>query len=162
MRKRKSKTFSLRSRTTSLILALLLIVSAASVSFAAIASAIAVDDDSGGLAATGAGSKVPIADGVGDNYKADSDKAFWVDATYFDYYSDEENSGSKWLQPKQAGTGFGDSEDDWYTFETFNGKLSSKASSDKIKYPLYFGNFCNTVAQKAPARTSTARISSRS
>ena len=148
MRKRKSKTFSLRSRTTSLILALLLIVSAASVSFAAIASAIAVDDDSGGLAATGAGSKVPIADGVGDNYKADSDKAFWVDATYFDYYSDEENSGSKWLQPKQAGTGFGDSEDDWYTFETFNGKLSSKASSDKIKYPLYFGNFCNTVAQK--------------
>lgn len=148
MRKRKSKTFSLRSRTTSLILALLLIVSAASVSFAVIASAIAVDDDSGGLAATGAGSKVPIADGVGDNYKADSDKAFWVDATYFDYYSDEENSGSKWLQPKQAGTGFGDSEDDWYTFETFNGKLSSKASSDKIKYPLYFGNFCNTVAQK--------------
>ena len=148
MRKRKSKTFSLRSRTTSLILALLLIVSAASVSFAAIASAIAVDDDSGALAATGAGSKVPIADGVGDNYKADSDKAFWVDATYFDYYSDEENSGSKWLQPKQAGTGFGDSEDDWYTFETFNGKLSSKASSDKIKYPLYFGNFCNAVAQK--------------
>lgn len=148
MRKRKSKTFSLKSRTTSLILALLLTVSAASVSFAAIASAIAVNDDSGGLAATGAGTKVPIANGVGDNYKADSDAAFWVDATYFDYYSDEEESGAKWLQPKQAGTGFGDSEDDWYTFETFNGKISSKASSDKIKYPLYFGNFCNTVAQK--------------
>lgn len=129
------------------MLALLLMLSAVSVGFATLASAV-VTDDSGGLAATAAGSKVKVADGTGDNYKADSDLAFWVDATYFDYYSDEEDSGAKWLQPKQAGTGFGDSEDDWYTFETFNSKISGKASTDKIKYPLYFGNFCNTVAQK--------------
>lgn len=146
MRKTKNRIsrFSRKSRTTSLILALTLLLSAASVGFATLASA--VTDDS--LAETGAGSRVKVADGTGDNYKADSDKAFWVDATYFDYYSDEENSGAKWLEPKQAGTGFGDSEDDWYTFETFNSKISSTASSNKIKYPLYFGNFCNTVAQK--------------
>lgn len=146
MRKTKNRItrISPKCRTTSLILALTLILSAASVGFATLASA--VTDDS--LAETGAGSRVKVADGTGDNYKADSDKAFWVDATYFDYYSDEEDSGAKWLEPKQAGTGFNDAEDDWYTFEDFNRKISSTASSNKIKYPLYFGNFCNTVAQK--------------
>ncbi len=146
MRKTQSKTFSLKSRTTSLVLALMLILSAASVGFATLASAVA-KDDSGGLAATGAGITVNVADGTGDNYKADSDKAFWVDATYFDYYSDEEMSGSNWLKPKQAGTGY-DSDDDWFTFETFNGKLSSYANTQKMKYPLYFGNFCNTVVNR--------------
>ena len=77
---------------------------------------------------------------------ADSASAFWVDATYYDYYSDEEMSGQKWLEPKQAGTGFGDADDDWYTFETFNSKISSYGGN--LTYPLYFGNFCNTVAQK--------------
>lgn len=149
MRKTKHKTFTLRSRTTSLLLALLLTVSAASVSFAAIANAVTVDDDSGGwLAMTGAGGKVDVASSSAGQYQADSAKAFWVDAQYFDYLSDEEYSAG-WLNPKQAGTGF-DSDDDWYTFETFNTKISNYAKQNDVKmtYPLYFGNFCNTVTNK--------------
>ena len=149
LRKTKHKTFSLRSRTTSLLLALLLTVSAASGGFAAIASAVSVDDDSGGfLAMTGAGGKVDVASSSAGQYQADSAKAFWVDAQYFDYLSDEEYSAG-WLNPKQAGTGF-DSDDDWYTFETFNTKISNYAKQNDVKmtYPLYFGNFCNTVTNK--------------
>ncbi len=148
MRKTKHKTFSLRSRTTSLLLALLLMISAASVGFVAIANAVTVDDDSGGLLAmTGAGGKVDVASGT--EHIADSNKAFWVDAQYYDYLSDEEYSAG-WLNPKEAGTGFDSADDDWYTFETFNKKISdyAKGNSVKMTYPLYFGNFCNTVSVK--------------
>ena len=142
MRKTKSKTFSLRSRTTSLILALLLTVSAASVGLAAIASAVAVDEDSGDLAETGAPGTIPI-ESMSAN---DTGKAFWVDASYYDYLSDEEHGGT-WLNPIQAGTGY-DSADDWYTFESFNKRISAYAKENGMQYPLYFGNFCNTVSKK--------------
>lgn len=78
----------------------------------------------------------------------DSGKAFWVDATYYDYLSDSELSGGgSWLRPKKtAGTWFSDSEhltdDNWYPFYQFNDYISSKTSG--VTYPLYFGNFCNT------------------
>lgn len=76
---------------------------------------------------------------------ANSGQAFLVDATYYDYCSDEEPEGQKWLEPKQAGTGLGDADDDRYTFETFNSKISQNAI--RLTYPLYFGNFRDTVAQ---------------
>ncbi len=144
MRKTRKKTFSRKSRITSLILALLLTISAASVGFATFASAI-VYDDSGGLAATGAAGKVNV---EASTYN-DSDKAFWVDAQYFDYYSDEEYVNG-WLNPKEAGTNYDGADDDWYTFETFNKKISDYAKQNDVRmtYPLYFGNFCNTVSQK--------------
>lgn len=150
LRKTKHKTFSLRSRTTSLLLALLLTVSAASVGFAAIASAVSVDDDSGGfLAMTGAGGKVDVASNVPGQHQADSAKAFWVDAQYYDYLSDRElDSNYGWLNPVEAGTNnFDGAEDTWYPFKTFNEKISNyaKGSDVKMTYPLYFGNFCNTV-----------------
>lgn len=68
-----------------------------------------------------------------------------VKATYYDYLSDEEHNDA-WLKPKQNGTGFNGAEDDWYPFYIFNQKLSTVAKSNagSWKYPLYFGNFCNT------------------
>ncbi|MCH5303586.1 MAG: hypothetical protein J1E41_01870, partial [Ruminococcus sp.] len=85
-----------------------------------------------------------------DKNDADSSKAFWVDATYYDYLSDEELKPDKgWLKPIQAGTDIegyneGDDkwEDNWYPFYQFNNFISSHAGS--WTYPLYLGNFCNT------------------
>lgn len=67
-----------------------------------------------------------------------------VDATYFDYLSDQELS-SGWLNPIQAGTGFRGSSDNWYPFGTFNSKINSVAKENpNWKFPLFFGNYCNT------------------
>lgn len=74
--------------------------------------------------------------------KADSQAkdAFWVDAEYFDYLSDTELIDG-YLKPNQAGTGFNNSDDDWYPFKEFNGLIS--AASRGVEHPLYFGNYCD-------------------
>lgn len=77
----------------------------------------------------------------------DSGKAFWVDATYYDYLSDSElNQGGSWLNPSKVGTKYNKDEhltpDDWYPFKQFNSYISRKTSG--VTYPLYFGNYCNT------------------
>lgn len=72
--------------------------------------------------------------------------AFWVDATYYDYLSDTELTNG-WLKPSKVGTKYNASEyltpDDWYPFKRFNGELIN-ARTINVKYPLYFGNFCNS------------------
>ena len=140
MRKTKAKTFSRKSRITSLLLALMIVASAISVGLATLASAVAVDDDSGGLAQTGAAAYnemnvQTIANG--------SQKAFWVNATYYDYLSDAEKS-SGWLNPIQAGTGFNGASNDWYEFYSFNNRIHEETNGSGV-YPLYFGNFCNAI-----------------
>ena len=155
MRKTKSKTLSLPRRTTSLILALLLLLSAASVGFATLASAITVDDDSGGLADTGAVDEMlaPTSNYTDEitDYTAkvetnpsslhDTKSATWVDATYYDYLSDKELSDG-WLNPIQAGTGFNNSLNDWFEFKSFNTDVSNKLGAGTT-FPLYFGNMCS-------------------
>lgn len=130
-------------RTLCFILTLALALSVLSVGLSGVALAEDVDTAYSGSNYTNETTDIDITSSKWSG--ADSGKAYWVDATYYDYYSDEEMSGEKWLEPKQAGTGF-DSDDDWYTFETFNSKISSHGGN--LTYPLYFGNFCNTVAQK--------------
>lgn len=76
-----------------------------------------------------------------------SSGVFGVEATYFDYLSDRElDTNYGWLNPLQAGTGFNGSSDNWYPFYEFNKAINtvSSANSGNWKYPLYFGNFCNT------------------
>lgn len=91
--------------------------------------------------------------GIGTGYN--NSDAFWVEATYFDYLTDTERSGS-WLNPGYVGTVFdGDKawqnhtkngmnkEDNWYPFKDFNKFINNNTSN--WSYPLYFGNFCNTA-----------------
>ena len=75
---------------------------------------------------------------------ADSSSAYWVDATYYDYLSDAELSGS-WLNPTPSGTGFNNSWDDWYPFNSFNERINQQVLNSNLdwRYPLYFGNFSN-------------------
>ncbi len=78
---------------------------------------------------------------VGDSFP---DNILGVNATYYDYLSDEEYNGA-WLNPQQSGTGFNGSSDDWYPFFIYNQKISALAKSNSSwSTPLYFGNFCNT------------------
>lgn len=140
LRKTKQKTFSRKSKTISLLLALLMIASTVSVGLATLASATAVDDDSGGLAETGAAAydeiNVPtIANG--------SENAFWVNATYYDYLSDAEKTNG-WLNPIQAGTDYSGASNDWYEFYSFNNRIHEATFGTGV-YPLYFGNFCNSI-----------------
>lgn len=77
-----------------------------------------------------------------------------VDATYYDYLSDAEIYNTSWRSPIQAGTGLNGSKNAWFPFNQYNKALSSyyESSSDKYvagqgstwRYPLYFGNLCNT------------------
>ena len=73
---------------------------------------------------------------------------FGVEATYFDYLTDEElKINGDWLKPIKAGTDGNDkggATDDWFPFDNFNNAISNYASTNSWKYPLYFGNFCNT------------------
>ncbi len=60
-----------------------------------------------------------------------------VDATYFDYWSDNEQEKG-YLQCQGNGNRY----DYWYQFDNFNSYISNIASNYKSdwKYPLYFGN----------------------
>lgn len=71
---------------------------------------------------------------------------FWVDATYYDYLSDAELSGT-WLYPDHVGTSnFNGNKDEWYPFNTFNKNVVKAVAGSNSGWakPLYFGNFCNT------------------
>lgn len=74
-----------------------------------------------------------------------SNSAFWVDAVYYDYYSDRELEYG-WLNPLKAGTGFNKSSNDWFEFKNFNSHINSLASANSSiwRFPLYFGNLCGT------------------
>ncbi len=72
----------------------------------------------------------------------DESKAYWVDATYYDYLTDAEMGSSGWLNPEKSGTGYNGSKDDWYPYDNLNAFISNNSGSNN--YPLYFGNFCNT------------------
>lgn len=66
-----------------------------------------------------------------------------ANATYFDYMSDEEITGS-YLDPIKAGTGHNYSADNWYPFYRFNRAIKVAADRNaNWQYPLYLGNFCN-------------------
>ena len=92
--------------------------------------------------------------GVETSTANDSNKnyAFWTDAVYYDYLSDEELLNTTWLRPTKAGTdpqtsdpnyNFDGAKDDWFEFYNFNKEISNMAAADSSwKYPLYFGNFC--------------------
>lgn len=70
---------------------------------------------------------------------------FAASATYFDYMSDAEITGS-YLDPIKAGTGYNGSNDNWYPFYRFNRAIKVVADmNSNWTYPLYFGNFCNVA-----------------
>ena len=133
MRHLQTKTTGKFSRSIAIMLAVLITVSMAAVAFTA--------------------TQAPVVSAVGNDPNivevgtlANSNDAYWVDATYFDYLSDVERSGS-WLSPIQAGTGFplnssDSSQDNWYPFNDFNSYISKNLNAGT--YPLYFGNFCFT------------------
>lgn len=128
MRHLQTKTIGKFSRSVAIMLAVLITVSMAAVAFTA--------------------TQAPVVSAVGNDPNivevgtlANSNDAYWVDATYFDYLSDVERSGS-WLRPIQAGTGFNGATDNWYPFNDFNSYISSSSAAGS--YPLYFGNFCFT------------------
>ncbi|MEE0957786.1 MAG: starch-binding protein [Ruminococcus sp.] len=73
-------------------------------------------------------------------------KAFWVDATYYDYLTDAELTNG-WLKPDKIGTFYSEAnhnadKDCWYPFYQFNNYINGKTAG--VTYPLFFGNFCNT------------------
>ena len=82
-----------------------------------------------------------------------------VDAKYYDYLSDAELYNTSWRNPIQAGTGLNGSKNAWFPFNQYNKDLSAyyQSSSDKYvagqgstwRYPLYFGNLCNTFKSYA-------------
>lgn len=70
---------------------------------------------------------------------------FAASATYFDYMSDVEITGS-YLDPIKAGTGHSGSADNWYPFYRFNRAIkvvADNSNNSNWTYPLYIGNFCN-------------------
>ena len=76
---------------------------------------------------------------------------FWANATYFDYYSDNERNTNTWRNNIQAGTGFNGSEDNWFPFYQFNQKISTIAGSNSAwSKPLYLGNM---LPREIPGKT---------
>jgi fimbrial isopeptide formation D2 family protein/fibro-slime domain-containing protein/LPXTG-motif cell wall-anchored protein len=119
----------LKARFLPMLLAVLIVASTLTVAFSVTAGVDA-------SAATSTDFAVP----VGTKAQSQAKDAFWVDATYFDYLSDQELQNG-WLKPTQAGTGYNGSEDNWYPFYQFNRLISSNVGN--WTHPLYFGNFCN-------------------
>lgn len=83
-------------------------------------------------------------DAVIENTFANNPNIVGVDATYFDYWSDyEQTNGYLTNEPYNNGI-----ENYWYQFDNFNEYISSiaKKNQSSWKYPLYFGNmfFSNT------------------
>ncbi|MEE1125466.1 MAG: starch-binding protein [Acutalibacteraceae bacterium] len=71
------------------------------------------------------------------------DNIYAASATYFDYMSDDEMTGS-YLYPTKAGTGHNGADDNWYPFYRFNRAIKVAAENNaNWQYPLYLGNFCN-------------------
>ena len=70
--------------------------------------------------------------------------ATWVDAVYYDYLSDAEFE-SGWLNPIDAGTGFGGSKNDWFEHKIFNSYINALVD-DSWRFPLFFGNLCSDRA----------------
>ena len=97
--------------------------------------------------------KLEDAQKITANYFADKQttgdsnaKAFWVDATYYDYLTDAELTNG-WLKPDKIGTFYSEAnhnadKDCWYPFYQFNNYINGKTAG--VTYPLFFGNFCNT------------------
>ena len=77
-------------------------------------------------------------DAVIENTFANNPNIVGVDATYFDYWSDNEQT-SGYLKNRSYDSGI---EDYWYQFDNFNAYISSiaKKNQSSWKYPLYFGN----------------------
>lgn len=132
MRHLQTKTTGKFSRSVAIMLAVLLTVSMAAVAFTATNAPVASAAEN----EPAHYQNVPVDEG-----KDNSDDAFWVDATYYDYLSNSEMDNG-WLNPIQAGTGYEGAEDNWYPFNNFNSFISRNAGS--WTYPLYIGNFCNT------------------
>lgn len=83
-------------------------------------------------------------DAVIENTFANNPNIVGIDATYFDYWSDyEQTNGYLTNEPYNNGI-----ENYWYQFDNFNEYISSiaKKNQSSWKYPLYFGNmfFSNT------------------
>lgn len=103
----------------------------------------------------GSGHWIKLSDALGEttDYQApieplsnptNSKDAYWVDAVYYDYLSDQELDNG-WLNPKKAGTfNFNGAQDTWYEHNVFNRWIGDYADSFGVTFPLYFGNFCNT------------------
>jgi len=101
------------------------------------ASAASVDGETGASATYNA----PVNANNSDN----KNNIFWTNATYYDYLTDDENSGGWITGLKQYGTGFNGSEDEWFPYYDFNNLIKEIANNNSgWSKPLYFGNFCNT------------------
>lgn len=87
-------------------------------------------------------------------------KAFWVEATYFDYLDDQERTQG-WLKPKWGGTVYNNDSGEarnkvWYPFVDFNKWISQNYGSTWAN-PLYFGNFYNDNDQNNYGGTYSQR-----
>lgn len=66
-----------------------------------------------------------------NNIRSSQDNAdFLAESTFFDYYGKYQTSDTS-----------DDRDNDHYSFEKFNSKISQYAKENKILYPLYFGDF---------------------
>lgn len=87
-------------------------------------------------------------DAVIENTFANNPNIVGVDATYFDYWSDyEQTNGYLTNEPYNNGI-----ENYWYQFDNFNEYISSiaKENQSSWKYPLYFGNMFFNDEWKGP------------
>lgn len=128
MQHSKQTGSNLKRKITATLLSLAIVgTSAAPLVSTVVANAADAEEDS----AVGA-ARLPHSDNTG---------IFWANATYFDYYSDNERNTNTWRNNIQAGTGFNGSEDNWFPFYQFNQKISSIAGANSAwSKPLYFGN----------------------
>ena len=128
---------NLKRKITATLLSLAIVgTSAAPLVSTVVANAASAEEDS----AVGA-ARLPHSDNTG---------IFWANATYFDYYSDNERANG-WRNNIQAGTGFNGSEDNWFPFYQFNQKISTIAGSNSAwSKPLYLGNM---LPREIPGKT---------
>lgn len=74
-------------------------------------------------------------DAIPDTSITDNSNLYQVNATFFDYYTDDEVRDG-WRQINYTTT-----HGDWEPYQVFNNKLATYAQTNSVKYPLYFGNF---------------------
>ena len=143
MQHSKQTGSNLKRKITATLLSLAIVgTSAAPLVSTVVANAASAEEDSV------VGARLP--------HSNDQDGIFWANATYFDYFSDNERNTNTWRNNIQAGTGFNGSEDNWFPFYQFNQKISSIADSNSAwSTPLYFGNLLpNTI----PGQTGDAAL----
>ena len=85
----------------------------------------------------GSGTTVTVVDIDDTEAFSPADDTYYVNASFYDYYTDYELDGNN----RDSDTSGMDKDNDWVVFRNFNTALSNYYSSNSVKIPLYVGHF---------------------